>query len=74
MPIYEYQCQDCGSIFEALRSMRDADALIHCDYCSSEKTVRILSTCYCRSDGIKAGISSSGCTGCTAGSCSSCTH
>ncbi len=74
MPIYEYRCQDCGRIFEALRSMREADAAILCEHCSSAKTARILSACFSRSDGMKAGSGSSGCAGCSGGTCSSCSH
>ena len=45
MPIYEYQCQDCGRTFERLRriSGRDDDAgnPVRCD-CGSTKVDRIL--------------------------------
>jgi len=74
MPIYEYRCQDCGSQFEALRSMKDADTNIHCDKCSSHKTRRVLSTCYARVDGDSSRSGSSGCASCAGGACSSCDH
>lgn len=35
MPIYEYQCSDCGHQLEALQKMSD-DALIHCPECHGE--------------------------------------
>lgn len=35
MPIYEYQCRDCGHQLEALQKMTD-DALIHCPECHGE--------------------------------------
>jgi len=35
MPIYEYQCSDCGHELEALQKMSD-DALIHCPECHGE--------------------------------------
>jgi putative FmdB family regulatory protein len=30
MPVYEYVCKDCDSVFEARRSMADADAPLTC--------------------------------------------
>ena len=35
MPIYEYQCRECGHELEALQKMAD-DALIHCPECHGE--------------------------------------
>ena len=32
MPIYEYECLTCSTKFEALRSMKDADAEIACKW------------------------------------------
>jgi len=74
MPIYEYKCRECGTRFEALRSMKDADASIGCQQCASSNTVRVLSTCYSRSGGTTSRSSTSGCAGCSGGSCSSCGH
>lgn len=76
MPIYEYICQDCGKNFEALRSMKDADAPLHCVRCDSPNTARQVSACYAQSGGrVVAGSSaSSGCGGCAGGSCATCGH
>ena len=38
MAIYEYSCQNCGTGFEARRSMKDADAPIACPQCGKLKT------------------------------------
>ena len=27
MPLYEYECLDCGKLFDSLRAMKDADGL-----------------------------------------------
>jgi len=35
MPIYEYQCRECGHELEALQKMSD-DALIYCPECHGE--------------------------------------
>jgi putative FmdB family regulatory protein len=40
MPIYEYVCQQCGKVTEALRRMQEADAAIACEHCGSEQTCR----------------------------------
>jgi len=43
MPIYEYQCKDCGSEYEQLRRMADADRDLRCPKCQSEHVDRMLS-------------------------------
>jgi putative FmdB family regulatory protein len=75
MPIYEYQCQDCGYKFDALRSIKDADTTLLCKKCQSAQTVRLLSTCFSHSDSHSADASgATGCGGCSGGSCASCGH
>ncbi len=75
MPIYEYTCLDCGKHFESLRSMKDADAPIHCQGCDSEHTARQVSVFFAQSGGrIVAGSDNGGCAGCAGGSCASCGH
>ena len=79
MPIYEYICQDCGERFDALRSMREADAPIACGHCQSVHTTRQLSVFFAQSGGRNASASAvstsssgCGCGGCSGGSCASC--
>jgi putative FmdB family regulatory protein len=73
MPIYEYVCEECGCHFDALRSIRDADAPIQCQKCTSEHTTRQLSVFFARSGGrAVAGCNGGGCSGCAGGSCASC--
>ena len=62
MPVYEYLCADCHTKFDALRSMKDADAPIACEHCESEHTARTLSLVIALSGG-KAidGMSGGGC-------------
>ncbi len=78
MPIYEYECKDCGSRFETLRLMREADAPIACKHCASQNTTRQISACFAQSGGKvlagSGGSSSGGCAGCGGGSCASCGH
>jgi len=40
MPMYEYVCEDCQKITEALRPMAQADDAIACQHCNSRKTHR----------------------------------
>ncbi len=40
MPVYEYECKACLKTTEAIRRMADADALLRCDHCGSDKTAR----------------------------------
>ena len=40
MPIYEYTCDKCDHITEALRPMSRADGALACESCNSGKTHR----------------------------------
>ena len=57
MPIYEYQCDKCGKVTEALRSMSEADQPCECESCGSKKTHRLQSEF--AAGGAKAGSESS---------------
>lgn len=71
MPIYEYVCLDCRQRFEALRSMKDADAQISCESCQSEHTARCVTVFFAHGDG-KVVAGGGGCAGCAGGSCATC--
>jgi putative FmdB family regulatory protein len=43
MPIYEYRCEDCGSISEFLRIRTDEAFIPQCKRCKSKKMSRVLS-------------------------------
>jgi putative FmdB family regulatory protein len=36
MPLYEYYCEPCNGIFEAIRPMREASLAVPCPECDSE--------------------------------------
>ena len=76
MPLYEYICQDCGTRFDTLRSIKDADVPIECTHCQSERTVRQLSVFFAQSGGkaVAGTQGGGGCAGCSGGSCASCSH
>ena len=42
MPIYEYQCQDCGHVFDALQKMSD-DPLTECPDCGQHSLRKLVS-------------------------------
>lgn len=42
MPIYEYECGDCGERHEAIQSINDAD-LTDCPKCGKPKLKRLIS-------------------------------
>jgi putative FmdB family regulatory protein len=44
MPIYEYMCEKCGSVFEELESVTNRDKLHECPGCGAKKGRRIVST------------------------------
>lgn len=42
MPIYEYECKNCGYKFEQLQKMAD-EPLKSCDKCGQEQLVKLIS-------------------------------
>ena len=74
MPIYEYTCADCGTKFEVVRLMKDADKPIPCKQCESSHTARNISVFFAQSGGKVVAGGSSGCAGCAGGSCASCAN
>ncbi|MCC6860288.1 MAG: zinc ribbon domain-containing protein [Bryobacterales bacterium] len=51
MPLYEYHCETCGTDFERLRPIREADSPTQCPKCESEEVRRLLSAFMTRSGG-----------------------
>ena len=43
MPIYEYECEECGGKFEIRRGMTDSDIDIACPKCGAKKPRRVFS-------------------------------
>ncbi len=74
MPIYEYQCQECGNCFEYL-VIGTPDP--ECSDCQSKKVTRQMSTCGFFSKGaggetIRSSAADASCGGCSASSCAGC--
>ena len=72
MPIYEYECLDCGEQFETMRAMKDADAPIECGACESAHTARMLSVFFAQSGGRVVAGGNSACASCSTSSCATC--
>jgi putative FmdB family regulatory protein len=70
MPIYEYICLDCNTVFDELRPMAKADAPIVCEDCESEHTSRMLSVFFAHSEGRNFPASNG--AGCACGGACSC--
>ncbi|MGH2619977.1 MAG: FmdB family zinc ribbon protein [Anaerolineales bacterium] len=70
MPIYEYLCLDCNTVFDALRPMAKADTPIVCEDCESEHTSRMLSVFFARS--ASRSFPASNGAGCACGGACSC--
>lgn len=43
MPLYEYRCNDCRSVFEVLRSMADRELAAVCPGCESRASMPLIS-------------------------------
>lgn len=64
MPLYEYDCLDCGVHFDQLRPMAKADANTQCPECGGSGTTRSLSVIAAPKigkDSHEVGMSSAGC-------------
>ncbi len=77
MPIYEFQCEECGFIFEELVSSRDLagddwSSYIRCKKCQSERISKVISKVAFKSEGKFVSASGAGCSSCSGGTCSSC--
>ncbi|HYA40543.1 MAG TPA: FmdB family zinc ribbon protein [Syntrophobacteraceae bacterium] len=76
MPIYEYECCNCCESFERL--VFKTDEPVSCPRCESSNVNKKMSVFGFKSGGDKGaassrvGASTSGCAGCSAGSCSTC--
>lgn len=74
MPIYEYRCMKCDKDFEYLVFGSDHSA--KCPDCNTKDVERLMSACSFKSSGGSYSpsmeASSSGCSSCSSGNCSTC--
>ena len=59
MPVYEYQCTQCGKMFELLRSITADDSDLKCPECGDEHPQRAIST-FARSGHSESACASTG--------------
>ncbi|MDD3554341.1 MAG: zinc ribbon domain-containing protein [Deltaproteobacteria bacterium] len=61
MPIYEFICEKCKTIFETLVLSSQQKKDVTCPQCKTDQVKKMPSgfSCNCGSDGLKAGFSSS---------------
>ncbi len=64
MPIFEYQCKQCGHVTSFLEKPGSRESHV-CEECGSKKTEKIISTFAARVGGFSSGSSS-----CPTGTCS----
>jgi len=71
MPIFEFQCEDCGEVFEELILGNNSDKVV-CKKCKSSKVKKLISQVAFKSGNKFISSSGSACTTCKGGTCSSC--
>lgn len=69
MPIYEYRCQDCGTLFETI--VFGASTRVTCPNCHAEKAERLPST-FGIGGSERSMTSGASCGGCRRSSCAGC--
>lgn len=63
MPIFEYECQDCGNRFDVLVQPSQLDAPQTCPACQSAKVEKLMST-FAPKVASSGGGANPGCEGC----------
>jgi len=54
MPIYEYECRDCGSSFSLLQPITISEGDTECSYCGSRNVKKKISLFSCNSADVMA--------------------
>lgn len=71
MPIYEFECENCGKTFETLVLSRSDE--VSCPHCGGRDLRRVMSICAFSTGGrFRSTASTSSCSGCSATSCAGC--
>jgi len=72
MPIYDYQCSDCGKTYDVFHKVREVKEDVVCPNCDSTAHVRLISAPSFSMNGSSAGsYSSESAPSCTDGACCS---
>lgn len=70
MPIFEFQCEECGEVFEELVLRSDAE--VKCKRCKGTKVQKLISKVAFKSGNTFVSSSGSSCGSCSGKTCSSC--
>jgi putative FmdB family regulatory protein len=73
MPIYDYKCAECGSIYDVFHKVREVAEDVVCPSCGSQKHTKMMSApnlsissgspSNCCAEGTSCGMESGGCAG-----------
>lgn len=72
MPLYEYRCNDCRSVFEVLRPMAQRELATVCPRCESRASMPLISRVAALAgagDAVEGGTAPAMGGGCCGGSC-----
>lgn len=72
MPLYEFECAQCGKVFEELVRMGSTGEGLACPVCNGSQVRKLMSTCYGRTSdgGATRSVGGQGCA--CGGDCGSC--
>jgi putative FmdB family regulatory protein len=68
MPIYEYQCTQCGEKFEVRQSIGDDGSKLYCPKCKTQNPKRLFSSFFSPNSSASE-LSDISCPTCTTGTC-----
>ncbi|PIP05752.1 MAG: zinc ribbon domain-containing protein [Chloroflexi bacterium CG08_land_8_20_14_0_20_45_12] len=68
MPIYEYQCAQCGERFEVRQSLGEGGSGLNCPKCHAQNPKRLFSSFFSPGSGTSE-LSGTGCPTCNSGVC-----
>jgi putative FmdB family regulatory protein len=68
MPLYEYQCAQCGKRFEVRQAIGEDGSKLNCPECGAENPQKLISSFFSTSSGISESSDIS-CPTCSSGVC-----
>ena len=74
MPVYEYFCQDCRSVFEVMRPLAERELAAVCPMCESRSSMPLVSRVALRSGSGAVDFASPSGGGCACGGACSCAN
>ena len=74
MPVYEYRCSNCRTVFELLRPMSRSDEEATCPsgHAGAARVISLVAPRAWDGASVSQAVSGGGCAGCAGGSCASC--